>query len=152
MPVSWIGQRPCRVQVDVSRHLSVQQTAARPDDDVASRRAERAWRRNGERRGIEELVDRGIRELDRRTVVVGAQRAVRSARDIRRVTGDTGRQRRTGQPCERRRGAPAAEDASPEAAVVQPAFVRAERELGREVGGELVTAVEAREPHSAPRS
>ena len=86
--------------------------------------AERAWRRNGERRGVEELVDRGIRELDRRAVVVGAQRAVRSARDIRRVTGDAGRQRRAGQPGERRRGSPAAEDASPETAVVQPAFVR----------------------------
>ena len=78
--------------------------------------------------GVEPLVDRRVRDRHRLAVVIRAQRAVDAARDIPRRAAHRHRLRRSRVGREIRAEAPAAGDAGKEAAVIEPALVRPERE------------------------
>ena len=114
----------------VAGQRAVQLTRARADDHVARRIAERARRRDRERRGVEELVDRRVAQLNRRRRCSrrAASRWCRAATSLaapitRAVNGVPDCSVRFTD-CR-----PVADDRRQPAAVLQPAAVGTERQL-----------------------
>src|SRR5262245_1010512 len=137
-------KRPVGRETDIARQYAIQLTRTRTDDDVAVRVAEEPGRRNRERRGIEELVDGRIAQLDRGAVVIGSQGSVRSTRDVEGFSDHPGGEGGPRLQCHGQLRGPASGNFCEPAAVLQPVPIGPERQLDGDVAGELLPAVEAR--------